>query len=220
MGSLLSAGSQLQPITALAWAPDRCDFPAQHFSNRHCPPGLVRQQVACSVPVMSQHSSVGRGTFRADQLPVVGPASGRPPAWHAHLSNSSCFIPATVSCPCRQRLAAATSERVVLIFGVQGDKLDKFKTKPAVANQLVSYSIRSLVWSADSTILAVAQSDGAIFGFRLGAVGSQEKKAICSRIVTGSPPTCLTWLPGLQDGLAFGCVDGRVRTPPELRGKV
>ncbi|KAK9806680.1 hypothetical protein WJX73_007433 [Symbiochloris irregularis] len=112
--------------------------------------------------------------------------------------------------PDRQRIAAATSDRTISVFSPQGVRLDKFKTKPADTGS-GAYSIRGLAWSPDSTLLAVAQSDGAIFGFRLGRLDSQEKKAICWKVLFKGSPTSIVWLPGdSASGVIFGCLDGQV----------
>lgn len=68
--------------------------------------------------------------------------------------------------PCSAKLAAVTTDRVVYLFDENGEKRDKFKTKPADANAQQSYVVRAMAFSPDSTKLAIAQSDNIVFVYR------------------------------------------------------
>jgi intraflagellar transport protein 172 len=65
------------------------------------------------------------------------------------------------------RLAVSTADRVVHLYDENGERRDKFPTKPAEKGQK-SYIIRALAFSPDSTKIAVAQSDNIVFVYKLG----------------------------------------------------
>ena len=165
-------------------------------------------------PRSCSRSLLLRGHLTGEPVQVVF----RPFQVQSLIQAEACLLPLPRDCAhelgpfCRRRLAAATSERTILVFDASGNKIDKFKTRPADASSpTAAYSLRGLLWSADSTVLVVAQSDGAVFGYRLGTFDAKDKKTICTKIATGSPPTCLCWLPGAsQPSLVFGCINGKV----------
>lgn len=71
--------------------------------------------------------------------------------------------------PNNKKLAVATSDRVILLFDEQGEKRDKFSTKPIDSKYgKKSYVVKSIAFSPDSTRLAVAQTDNIIFVYKLG----------------------------------------------------
>ena len=49
-----------------------------------------------------------------------------------------------------------------------GERCDKFSTKPADSKGPKSYIVTGMVFSQDSTKLAVAQSDNIVFIYKLG----------------------------------------------------
>ena len=67
---------------------------------------------------------------------------------------------------CSAKLAAVTSERVVYLFDDNGEKRDKFRTKPADQGSNPNFVVRAMVFSPDSTRLAIAQSDNIVFVYR------------------------------------------------------
>lgn len=69
--------------------------------------------------------------------------------------------------------------------------------------------MRGLAYSPDGCLLAVAQSDAAVFVYRLGATWG-EPKAICNRFAAVTPATCLVWPASHAAGPMFGCADGQV----------
>lgn len=108
-----------------------------------------------------------------------------------------------------QKLAVATADRMILLFDENGDRRDKFSTKPSdPANGKTSYVIRGLAFSPDSTRLAVAQSDNIVFVYKLGE-GWNEKKVICNKFPQPASVTCLVWL--TCGTIVAGLEDGRVR---------
>lgn len=63
-------------------------------------------------------------------------------------------------------MAAVTTDKVVYLFDENGEKRDKFKTKPSDQGGSGTYIVRSMAFSPDSTRLAVAQSDNIVFVYR------------------------------------------------------
>lgn len=59
------------------------------------------------------------------------------------------------------------ADRVVSLYDENGEKRDRFSTKPAEKGPK-TYIVRDLCFSPDSTRLAVAQSDCIVFVYKLG----------------------------------------------------
>lgn len=93
-----------------------------------------------------------------------------------------------------QKLAVATADRSIILFDENGEKRDKFSTKPSgSANGKMSYVIRALVFSPDSTSLAVAQSDNIVYVYKLGTTW-KEKKVICNKFPQPTAVNVMVWL--------------------------
>ncbi|EGF80053.1 hypothetical protein BATDEDRAFT_11418, partial [Batrachochytrium dendrobatidis JAM81] len=112
--------------------------------------------------------------------------------------------------PNNQKLAVVTADRVVHLFDETGEKKDRFSTKPADQKTARSYYICGLAFSPDSTRLAIAQSDCAVFVYKLG-LDWGEKKSICNKFIQSAEITCLTWPKEQHNSLVFGLADGKVR---------
>lgn len=92
-----------------------------------------------------------------------------------------------------QKLAVATAERVVFLFDANGEKRDKFSTKPSDSKVSIkqeidlflikvnlysllsliqygkkSYSIKGIAFSPDSTKIAIGQTDQIVFVYKIG----------------------------------------------------
>ena len=67
-----------------------------------------------------------------------------------------------------------------------------------------------MAFSPDSTKLAIAQSDGAVFVYKLGLEWG-EKKSICNKFIQTVDITCLTWPKEQHNAIVFGLADGKVR---------
>ncbi len=90
--------------------------------------------------------------------------------------------------PNNAKLAVVTADRVIMLFDANGERQDKFATKPAESGGSKSYVVRSLAWSPDSTKLAVAQSDNIVFVYKLAgspdtAAEWGEKKSIVNKFI-------------------------------------
>ena len=71
--------------------------------------------------------------------------------------------------PNHTKLAVCTVDRVVLLFDENGEKRDKFATKPADAELgKKCYQVTALAFSPDSTKVAVGQTDNIIYVYRIG----------------------------------------------------
>ena len=93
--------------------------------------------------------------------------------------------------PNNRRLAIVTTDRVVHLCDENGERRDKFSTKPGDAKGSKSYIVRGMAWSPDSTKLAVAQSDNIVYVYKLGSDWG-DKKSICMLrgARTTDIPTC------------------------------
>lgn len=88
----------------------------------------------------------------------------------------------------------ATSDRTIVLYDDNGEKRDKFSTKPADQNNgKESYVIRSIAFSPDSTRLAVAQSDNIVYVYKLGGTWN-DKKVICNKFPQTTSLTAMVWL--------------------------
>ena len=74
-----------------------------------------------------------------------------------------------------------------------------------------------MAFSPDSTKLAVAQSDGTVFVYKLGLKWG-DKKSICNKFPQSTTVTCMTWPNNRQNVLAFGLADGKVLISTECKG--
>ncbi|GMH45662.1 hypothetical protein BSKO_13619 [Bryopsis sp. KO-2023] len=111
--------------------------------------------------------------------------------------------------PNNKTIAVVTEDLVVYLYDEQGEKRDKFKTKPA-DSAAPSYLIRSMAFAPDSTRLAIAQSDNIVFVYRLGAEWG-DKKSICNKFQQSSSVTGLCWPKDRHNELVFGLADGKLK---------
>ncbi|KAM9339048.1 intraflagellar transport protein 172 homolog [Symphorus nematophorus] len=111
--------------------------------------------------------------------------------------------------PNNTKFAVCTVDRVVLLYDEQGERRDKFSTKPLDSKYgKQSYVVNDMAFSPDSTKIAIAQSDNIIFVYRIGEDWG-DKKAICNKFVQMSAVTCLLW--PAEHAIVYGLVDGKVR---------
>lgn len=111
--------------------------------------------------------------------------------------------------PNSMRLAVSAADRVVYMFDDNGERKDKFPTRPAEKGQK-SYVVRAMAFSPDSTKIAIAQSDNIVFVYKLGTTWG-EKKSICNKFPQSSAVTCLTWPTGRAHDVVFGLAEGKVK---------
>ncbi|XP_023121303.2 intraflagellar transport protein 172 homolog [Amphiprion ocellaris] len=111
--------------------------------------------------------------------------------------------------PNNNKFAVCTVDRVVLLYDEQGERRDKFSTKPLDSKYgKQSYVVNDMAFSPDSTKIAIGQSDNIIFVYRIGEDWG-DKKAICNKFVQTSAVTCLLW--PAENAIVYGLVDGKVR---------
>ena len=96
------------------------------------------------------------------------------------------------------------------MFDENGERRDKFATKPADASAQKAFQVRGMAFSPDSAKLAIAQSDNIVFVYKLGADWG-EKKSICNKFVQSSSVTCLCWPSKRVQECIFGLAEGKVR---------
>lgn len=85
-----------------------------------------------------------------------------------------------------RRLAIVTTDRVVHLCDENGERRDKFSTKPADPKGSRSYVVRGMAWSPDCSKLAVAQSDNIVFVYKVRVHASGDRTAGCGGLA--SPP--------------------------------
>ncbi|XP_076872854.1 intraflagellar transport protein 172 homolog [Brachyhypopomus gauderio] len=111
--------------------------------------------------------------------------------------------------PNNARLAVCTVDRVVLLYDEQGERRDKFSTKPADSKYgKKSYVVKSMAFSPDSTKIGIAQTDNIIFVYKIGEEWG-DKKVICNKFVQTSAVTCLLW--PVDNSIVFGLAEGKIR---------
>ncbi|XP_054675420.1 intraflagellar transport protein 172 homolog isoform X4 [Grus americana] len=107
------------------------------------------------------------------------------------------------------RFAVCTADRVVLLYDEQGERRDKFSTKPADAKYgRKSYAVKGMAFSPDSTKIAIGQTDNIVYVYRIGEEWG-DKKVICNKFIQTSAVTCLLW--PAENIIVFGLAEGKVR---------
>uniref|UniRef100_A0A672S0Q9 Intraflagellar transport protein 172 homolog n=1 Tax=Sinocyclocheilus grahami TaxID=75366 RepID=A0A672S0Q9_SINGR len=110
--------------------------------------------------------------------------------------------------PNNAKFAVCTIDRVVILYDEQGEKKDRFTTKPADPKYgKKTYVVKSMAFSPDSTKIAVAQTDNIIFVYKIGEEG--DKKVICNKFIQTSAVTCLVWTS--EHAIIFGLAEGKIR---------
>uniref|UniRef100_A0AAY4EJK5 Intraflagellar transport 172 n=1 Tax=Denticeps clupeoides TaxID=299321 RepID=A0AAY4EJK5_9TELE len=111
--------------------------------------------------------------------------------------------------PNNAKFAVCTVDRVVLLYDEQGEKRDKFSTKPADSKfGKKSYAVKSMAFSPDSTKIAIGQTDNIIYVYKIGEEWG-DKKVISNKFVQTSAVTCLLW--PVEHTIVFGLSEGKVR---------
>ena len=109
-----------------------------------------------------------------------------------------------------KKLAIVTTDRVVHLCDENGERRDKFSTKPGDSKGPKTYMVRGMAWSPDSTKLAIAQSDNIAFVYKLGADWG-DKKSICNKFQQASSVTSIVWPNERPNELVFGLSEGKVK---------
>ncbi|VDM16004.1 unnamed protein product [Hydatigera taeniaeformis] len=110
--------------------------------------------------------------------------------------------------PNNKRLAVSTSDRLIVLFDEDGERRERFLTKPADGKSKKGYVVTGLSFSFDSIKLAIAQSDNMVFVYKLGE-SWEDKKAICNKFPQRNPVTCIIW--SSEQQIIMGLIDGKVR---------
>lgn len=111
--------------------------------------------------------------------------------------------------PNDKRLAVCLQDRIVYLYDENGERREKFSTKPADKAQK-EYTVRAMAFSPDSTRLAVAQSDNIVFVYKLGLKWG-DKKSICNKFIQTSPITDLVWPASRGNEVVYGLAEGKVK---------
>ena len=81
--------------------------------------------------------------------------------------------------PNGKKMAMCSTDRVVVMFDDEGNRRDRFATKPADKGPK-NYVVRDMAFSPQSDKLAIAQSDNMIYVYKVGNEWG-EKKSIKRR---------------------------------------
>eukprot|EP00921_Rhytidocystis_pertsovi_P010642 GHVQ01017139.1.p1 GENE.GHVQ01017139.1~~GHVQ01017139.1.p1 ORF type:complete len:1156 (-),score=203.19 GHVQ01017139.1:3791-7258(-) len=90
-----------------------------------------------------------------------------------------------------QKLATASSDRVVQLYDSELQHMDKFVTKKSssASAESKSYVIKAIAFNVGGTKIAVGQSDGSVYVYKLGL----QKKSICNKFLHDVSVTCICW---------------------------
>jgi intraflagellar transport protein 172 len=111
--------------------------------------------------------------------------------------------------PNSQRLAVVGVDKIVQLFDENGERRDRFSTKPADKGQK-TYVVKGIAFAPDSTKLAIAQSDSIVFIYKLGTDWA-DKKCICNKFQQSSSVTAITWPSKHPNEVVFALAEGRVK---------
>ena len=111
--------------------------------------------------------------------------------------------------PDSKRYAVATADRVIHLYNENGERKDKFTTRPAEKDNK-SYIVRAVCFSPDNQKIAIAQSDNIVFIYKIGSEWG-EKKSICNKFLQNSSVTCMTWPAERNNELFFGLAEGKIK---------
>ncbi|XP_042189213.1 intraflagellar transport protein 172 homolog [Callorhinchus milii] len=107
------------------------------------------------------------------------------------------------------KFAVCTVDRVILLYDENGERRDKFSTKPADSKYgKKSYTVKGMSFSPDSTKIAIGQTDNIIYVYKIGDDWG-DKKVICNKFIQTSAVTCLIW--PADHAIVFGLAEGKVR---------
>ncbi|XP_063995942.1 intraflagellar transport protein 172 homolog [Diachasmimorpha longicaudata] len=124
-------------------------------------------------------------------------------------SDSENRVVALAWSPNNLKLAVALSDRSIYLFDEHGNKKDRFSTKPVDSKfGKKSYVVKTIAFSADSTKIAVGQSDNIIYVYKIGEDWG-EKKVICNKFGQSNAVTCMIW--PSEGPIIAGLADGKVR---------
>jgi len=119
-------------------------------------------------------------------------------------------ITAMAWAPNNNKMAVVSSDRVVILFDENGEKKDKFATKPGDPKTgKKGYQVKGLAFSPCSTKIALGQTDNILFVYKIGEEWG-DRKVICNKYLQQSAITCLIWPPDNQL-IIIGLSDGKVR---------
>lgn len=120
--------------------------------------------------------------------------------------------------PDGKKIALASVDRIVSLFDDEGNKKDKFQTKPATEKGPKTYMIKDMIFSPSSDRLALAQSDNIVYVYKIGTEWG-EKKSISNKFQHSSPINCIVWPSKRPQELVYGLADGSVRIGSLKSGK-
>ena len=128
-------------------------------------------------------------------------------------------------------LGVATSDRLISIYDEQGNRLDKFNTKPKNKGPK-NYLLRSIQFGPDvkNPKLLVGQTDGAVFVYKWTNSNNNDKnnnndddddigndnvwcgkKSICNKFLEASPIVSVAWHDGNPSQCVYVLMEGKIK---------
>ncbi|KAH0786748.1 selective LIM binding factor [Histomonas meleagridis] len=113
--------------------------------------------------------------------------------------------------PDGERLAVATTGRLVNIFRSNGGDATRFPVKARDESSNRNFTITGLSWAPDSCRLAISQSDMAVAVYDIGPASSPDsRKKITLRFSHKSSILCVTWPISSINDFVYGLSDGSI----------
>ena len=113
--------------------------------------------------------------------------------------------------PDGERLAVATTGRVIHLIRSNGGDISRFSVKARDDNETRNFTITGLAWAPDNCRFAVAQSDMLVAVYDVGPAGATDsRKKITSRFSHKSCVLCVSWPTSSSNDFVYGLANGAV----------
>lgn len=113
--------------------------------------------------------------------------------------------------PDGERLAIATTGRLITLVNHKGKDPTRFSVKARDENQSRNFTITCLAWAPDSCRFAISQSDNLVAVYDVGPAGATDnRKKITLRFSHKSSVLCVAWPTSSTNDFVYGLTDGSV----------
>eukprot|EP00892_Ulva_mutabilis_P000305 jgi/Ulvmu1/10275/UM060_0077.1 len=112
--------------------------------------------------------------------------------------------------PDGKRLACVNTDNIVYLYDDNGEAQDKFRAKgnaDSAGGPDHPFTVTSMAYSADNARLALAQSDGIVYVYKLG-LEWRGKKSISNKFPVQAGVVAVAWRAGHETELLFALADG------------
>lgn len=136
----------------------------------------------------------------------------QPPIIEATNSSNKRIVCAQWS-PDSERLAVATTDRIISVFTINSNESTRFSVKARDENESRNFTITGLSWAPDCCRFAVSQSDMLVAVYDIGPASSvKSNKKITIRFTHKSSILCIIWPFSSSNAFVYGLSDGSVLT--------